>query len=191
MVSLRLIVVSVAAVSGFSAGWIARGVVADRDIAAVQAEHAQRIAAFEQERAEIARAHAEALRAAQEQAKRWRQRAASLERDLARKKAEIVKVKGDLMKEIEDARNRLGVRCRLHDDWVRLYDAVLQAGNRSGDGATRPASGGAHGAAKAARSATEWDVMTVHSENAGRWAECRAQLLALQDWARSVTGSKE
>lgn len=191
MVSVRLIVASVVAAIGFSSGWVARGVVADRDVAAVQAEAAKRAAAFEQERAEIARAHAAALNAAQEAAQKWRRHAASLERELAQKKAEIVKVTTDLREEINNARDRLGVSCRLHADWVRLYDAVLQAGNSSQDDSSRSSAGGASGAAKASSAATEWDVMAVHSENSARWAECRAQLLALQDWARSVTEGKE
>ena len=174
--NLRFFLIATASAVAFYAGWTVRDWKADAAASKVETQ----IAKKEQARSEGAsQAVAKADAEDRQVVVRYVTRVRYIRDDAAQLKGEI--------RDAEKQADAAGLpRAGLSGEWVRLYNAALHPGG----GADSPAGGtaGSPGGAGAAEPrADEWDVLSVHSENASRWAECRAQLNSLID---SVGGSQ-
>lgn len=102
------------------------------------------------------------------------------------------KLKQEIIRERNKA-IRAGERATLLSDfWVLHYNTALRPTSDPSAPATVPA-----GASKGARPAVtpdgpvdQWDALYVHTENARRWAECRAQLNSLIDFESPAKETK-
>lgn len=74
-----------------------------------------------------------------------------------------------------------GDRFVLSDDFRLRYDTALSLVVPASDRAGWVASAGA-----AAGPADLWTVLDAHTENAGRWAQCREMMTAAQAWFRTM-----
>lgn len=170
----RVIAVAVAAVVLFASGWMVRGWIADRDMNATLLAH-------EQERVERIEAANRAIAAAEQSG---RETSAKYEARIREISTVSQKLKTEVLHAQSKAISTAAPVCTIPADWVRLYDEALRpaGGQDSPTGEPAAASKGTASAGAGPASASQWDVLWVHTENAARWAECRAQLNALIDF---------
>lgn len=170
----RVIAVAVATVVLFASGWMARGWIADRDMNATLLAH-------EQERVNRIEAANRAVAAAEQTG---RETSAKYEARIREISTVSQKLKTEVLHAQSKAISTAAPVCVIPADWVRLYDEALRpaSGPDSPTGESATASQGAGAAGTGSASASEWDVLWVHTENAARWAECRAQLNGLIDF---------
>jgi hypothetical protein len=80
--------------------------------------------------------------------------------------------------------------CHLSNEWVRLYNAPLQArgsGLSAAGGTTDPAGRTlVLDFSQRDSGINEWDVSELHAENARRWSACRTQLNTLIDTVEGI-----
>lgn len=174
----RLIVAVILAVVIFVCGWSIRGWLAAADMA-------QTLLAFEQERVERIEAANKAIAAAEKQGRDITVKYEATKRDLTNVSQ---KLKTEVLYAHNQAIQSNVPVCTLSPEWVRIYDEPLRpsgdSGAPTGESASAP-TGAANPAVgdRPALAVSEWDVLWVHTENATRWAACRAQLNALIDFS--------
>lgn len=172
----RVIAVAVAAVVLFALGWMVRGWIADRDMNATLLAH-------EQERVERIEAANRAVAAAEQTG---RETSAKYEARIREISTVSQKLKTEVLHAQSKAISSNAPVCSLDGSWVRVYDEALRpaSGQDSPTGEPAATTQGAGASGDGASSANQWDVLWVHTENASRWAECRAQLNSLIDFER-------
>lgn len=170
----RLIAAAVAAVVLFATGWMVRGWMADADMNATLLAH-------EQERVQRIEAANRVVTAAEQSG---RETVAKYEARIREISNVSQKLKTEVIHAQSQAISSNAPVCSMPSSWVRLYDDALRpsggADSRTGDSGAASEGTGAAGSGPA----SEWDVLWVHTENAARWAECRAQLNGLIDFEK-------
>lgn len=175
--AIRLIAVLLFVGLIFSAGWMIRGWKSDRDIAELKQTYLA-------EKELQARAVNEAVASIEDAGRRV---ASDYETKIRNMSDASDKLRRELRNAESKARKSGAPACHLDPEWVRLYNASLQPPTDPGAPPGKPADPpqGADPAYPGSRSADQWDVAWLHTENASRWSECRAQLNALIDFVTS------
>lgn len=172
--AIRLILAVLLISSIFFAGWLVRGWKADSDIADIHLAH-------QAEREAQLKAAQEAVTAIQETGREASKRYEAAIRDMSDSSDKLRK---DLRNAESKARKSGAPVCNLDTEWVRIYNQAMQAASDPGTSTGKPAESpqGANPPNAGSVSLDQWDVAWVHTENAERWAQCRAQLNALIDF---------